>query len=107
QTRSRNTHDRSLGIDCRDQFLSDTKIQVPGGQTHQGGGTGRRLLDLTLDWLRQEGRSTVWIGVWSENFGAQRLYGRLGFEKVGEYGFPVGKTLDREFILRRCETPTR
>ena len=27
--------------------------------------------------------------------------GRLGFEKVGEYGFPVGKTVDREFILKR------
>ena len=75
-------------------------------KSHQGGGTGRRLLDLTLDWLRQKGCSTLWIGVWSENFGAQRLYGRLGFDKVGEYGFPVGKTLDREFILRRLETPT-
>ena len=75
-------------------------------KAHQGGGTGKRLLQLTLDWLHQQGCSTIWIGVWSENFGAQRLYGRLGFEKVGEYGFPVGKTLDREFILRRRETPT-
>ena len=25
----------------------------------------------------------------------------LEFNKVGEYGFPVGKTLDREFILKR------
>ncbi|HWU15100.1 MAG TPA: GNAT family N-acetyltransferase, partial [Caulobacter sp.] len=39
--------------------------------------------------------------VWSENFGAQKLYGRLGFEKVGEYHFPVGETRDLEFILRR------
>ena len=30
-----------------------------------------------------------------------RLYGRHGFVKVGEYGFPVGETIDREFILRR------
>jgi ribosomal protein S18 acetylase RimI-like enzyme len=43
----------------------------------------------------------IWIGVWSENLGAQRFYARRGFEKVGEYGFPVGKTLDHEFILRR------
>jgi diamine N-acetyltransferase len=39
--------------------------------------------------------------VWSENLGAQRFYGRYGFDKVGEYGFVVGKTIDREFILKR------
>lgn len=67
----------------------------------QGGGTGSRLLAETLAWLERDGPRRLWIGVWSENFGAQRLYGRLGFEKVGEYHFIVGETRDREFILRR------
>ena len=67
----------------------------------QGGGTGSRLLAQTLAWLERDGPRRLWIGVWSENYGAQRLYGRLGFEKVGEYDFPVGETRDREFILRR------
>jgi ribosomal protein S18 acetylase RimI-like enzyme len=40
--------------------------------------------------------------VWSENFGAQRFYARYGFEKAGEYLFPVGDTHDLEFILRRA-----
>ena len=48
-----------------------------------------------------EGPRDVWIGVWSENHGAQRFYARHGFEKVGEYGFTVGRTVDHEFILRR------
>ena len=30
-----------------------------------------------------------------------RFYERQGFEKAGEYGFKVGQTTDREFILRR------
>ncbi len=67
----------------------------------QGGGTGSRLLAETLTWLERDGPRRLWIGVWSENYGAQRLYGRLGFEKVGEYDFIVGETRDREFILRR------
>jgi ribosomal protein S18 acetylase RimI-like enzyme len=67
----------------------------------QGGGTGSRLLAETLAWLERDGPRRLWIGVWSENYGAQRLYGRLGFEKVGEYDFIVGETRDREFILRR------
>jgi ribosomal protein S18 acetylase RimI-like enzyme len=68
---------------------------------HQGGGTGRRLLDTVLGWLEAEGPRPLWIGVWSQNHGAQRLYGRLGFERVGDYIFPVGQTMDEEFILRR------
>lgn len=62
---------------------------------------GSRLMDVGLEWLETQGRTPLYIGVWSENFGAQRFYGRYGFSKVGEYGFPVGKTVDREFILRR------
>jgi ribosomal protein S18 acetylase RimI-like enzyme len=70
-------------------------------KSHQGGGRGSLLLNAALDWLEKDGPRPLWIGVWSENFGAQKLYGRLGFEKVGEYHFPVGETRDLEFILRR------
>ncbi len=66
----------------------------------QGSGLGGRLLDTALTWLATPSRR-LWIGVWSQNLGAQRLYGRHGFEKVGEYEFPVGETRDQEFILRR------
>jgi GNAT superfamily N-acetyltransferase len=69
---------------------------------HRGGGRGGRLLEAALSWLEARGRRPIWIGVWSENLGAQKLYGRMGFEKVGEYEFPVGRTRDREFILRRA-----
>jgi ribosomal protein S18 acetylase RimI-like enzyme len=62
---------------------------------------GRRLMDLGLEWLASQGRAPLYIGVWSENYGAHRFYGRYGFNKVGEYGFRVGGTVDREFILKR------
>ena len=67
----------------------------------QNGGWGARLFDTVLAWLERDGPRTSWIGVWSENFGAQRFYGRYGFEKAGEYEFIVGGTRDHEFILRR------
>jgi ribosomal protein S18 acetylase RimI-like enzyme len=62
---------------------------------------GSRLMDVGLDWLDAQGLTPVYIGVWSENLGAHRFYGRYGFTQVGEYGFQVGKTVDREFILKR------
>jgi len=67
----------------------------------QGGGLGARLFEAVEAWLQAQGAENVWIGVWSENFGAQRFYARHGYRKVGEYDFPVGRTLDRELILRR------
>ncbi|AAW74911.1 Acetyltransferases [Xanthomonas oryzae pv. oryzae KACC 10331] len=67
---------------------------------YQNSGWGSRLFETALQWLERDGPRTLWIGVWSENFGAQRLYARYGFEKVGEYDFPVGKIVDREYILR-------
>lgn len=68
---------------------------------HQGGGHGTTLLRTALEWLERNGPRTVWIGVWSENYGAQCFYARHGFDIVGEYLFMVGNHADREFITRR------
>lgn len=62
---------------------------------------GSQLMEVGLEWLASQGRAPLYVGVWSENFGAQRFYRRYGFDKVGEYGFPVGQSVDRELILRR------
>jgi GNAT superfamily N-acetyltransferase len=70
-------------------------------KAHQGGGLGSRLLAEVFAWLEKDGPRDLWIGVWSENFGAQKLYARHGFTQVGTYDFVVGQTRDHEFILRR------
>jgi GNAT superfamily N-acetyltransferase len=67
----------------------------------QSGGLGRALFGATMAWLQAGGPRDVWIGVWSENHKALRFYDRQGFAKAGEYGFRVGRVVDREFILRR------
>jgi ribosomal protein S18 acetylase RimI-like enzyme len=64
---------------------------------------GTELLETALEWLGEQERNPIYVGVWSENWGAQRLYQRYGFEKVDEYAFRVGQQLDREFILKRID----
>src|SRR5690606_9687186 len=72
-------------------------------QSAQGKGLGKRLLTAALNYLSETYPSAPqWLGVWSENHKARTLYAAYGFEKVGEYGFPVGDTIDLEFILRRA-----
>ncbi len=70
-------------------------------QEYQGGGRGSMMLRHAIDYLLADGPRPLWIGVFSENLGAQRLYGRHGFKLVGEYKFMVGDHADREFIMRR------
>jgi ribosomal protein S18 acetylase RimI-like enzyme len=70
---------------------------------YQGRGLGRDLLNLALDHLNEHyGAAAQWIGVWSQNHKAQKLYISAGFEKVGDYLFAVGETRDEEFILRKA-----
>ena len=70
-------------------------------QGHQGAGRGTALLNTALEWLERDGPRTLWIGVWSENYGARRFYARHGFEIVGDYSFMVGDHADHELVTRR------
>lgn len=71
------------------------------GKSAQGLGLGTELLKLSLDWMEANTDGPLWIGVWSGNLKAQKLYGAYGFAKAGEYQYPVGTWRDHEFILRR------
>ena len=67
----------------------------------QGLGLGTKLLALSLEWMEANTDGPLWIGVWSGNAKALKLYQAYGFEKAGEYQYPVGAWRDDEFILRR------
>lgn len=67
----------------------------------QGKGLGSRFVDEALAWAHQQRAPEMYLSVYSENFGAQRLYARYGWEKVGEFIFPVGRHEDLEFLLRK------
>lgn len=70
-------------------------------QEFQGSGSGTALFETSLTWAEAQTSGDLWLGVWSENYRAQKLYERYGFTKVGEYQFKVGLSRDREFIFRR------
>ena len=58
-------------------------------------------MKIFIDWSISKGAPDVYLGVFSDNIGAQRFYERFGFSRVGEYDFPVGLQLDREYIYER------
>lgn len=66
----------------------------------QGRGLGTALLECALEWIDMH-FDHAYVGVFSENEGAQKLYKRYGFEKVAEYHFLVGNHPDLEWIMKR------
>lgn len=68
---------------------------------HQGGGLGVRLLAMSIRWLDEQGYRPIYLSAAADNFGAQRLYQRHGFEIVREFAFMVGRHADREFLMVR------
>ncbi|SNS41267.1 Acetyltransferase (GNAT) family protein [Sphingomonas laterariae] len=85
--------------DARDGDLELKQLYLT--RAVQGLGLGGRLFETTLAWMEAQAPGAIWIGVWSGNLKAQRLYQALGFEKAGGYQFRVGSWLDDELILRR------
>lgn len=66
----------------------------------KGAGVAATLMDWAMARMRARGAGQALLGVWSENTRAQRFYARYGFEKAGAYVFPVGASMDDEWIMR-------
>jgi diamine N-acetyltransferase len=61
---------------------------------------GGKLLDYAIQFAKQEGRSTIWLGVWNENNRAIRFYKNYGFEKFGNYQFVMGSIVSDDYLLK-------
>ncbi len=77
-----------------------------------GSGLAKALMIIGLKWLEDKRQrnyesSKIWgkiyIGVYSDNFRAQRFYQKYKFEKVGEYFYEVGRCRDLEYIMQMQE----
>jgi ribosomal protein S18 acetylase RimI-like enzyme len=68
----------------------------------KGAGVAAALMDWALARMREDGAQDAFLGVYQDNPRAQSFYMRHGFEIVGTYKFPVGATIDDEFIMRRA-----
>jgi ribosomal protein S18 acetylase RimI-like enzyme len=67
----------------------------------QGMGIGQRLLDDVVLYARGAGFTTLWLGVWENNPGAIRFYGRNGFAAFGNHDFMLGKDRQTDILMRR------
>lgn len=69
---------------------------------YHGQGLGRALTQLSETMALEKGYQTMWLGVWEGNFQAQRIYEAMGFSRVGDHEFQMGRCIQTDWIM--CKT---
>ncbi len=62
-----------------------------------GKSVAKMLMDHCIEECRRENFSTLWLGVWEQNFRAQTFYRKYAFKEVGTFDFILGE--DRQIDL--------
>ncbi|KAI0102134.1 acyl-CoA N-acyltransferase [Nemania sp. FL0031] len=66
-----------------------------------GRGIGSKLIATVEEQARAEGYKQLWLGVWENNDGAEKLYEKLGYKKVGSMNFLTGGCVQTDFVLSK------
>lgn len=66
---------------------------------YHGLGLGKALTQWTEKIALDKGYQTMWLGVWEGNFQAQRIYEAMGFSRVGEHEFQMGRCIQTDWIM--------
>ena len=63
---------------------------------------GQALMQRCIDWAREKGFQTIWLGVWERNSRALAFYRKWDFHEVGEHTFQLGSDPQRDILMQRA-----
>lgn len=66
-----------------------------------GKGVGKLLMQKSLGHAKQQGKETVWLGVWKENQRAIDFYTKWGFEIFDQCDFILGNDLQKDWLMKK------
>ena len=58
-------------------------------------------MQACLDWSKNAGFDTVWLGVWEQNQKALAFYQKMGFQRFGEHVFVLGTEVQNDFLMKK------
>jgi ribosomal protein S18 acetylase RimI-like enzyme len=80
-----------------DNFVELQRIYVDSA--HHGQGVGKHLARRVEEMAKSQGFKHMWLGVWEENFKAQKVYEKLGYQKAGDHDFVIGDVVQTDNIM--------
>jgi GNAT superfamily N-acetyltransferase len=70
-------------------------------QEYVGKQVGKILMQTAIDYAKEQGYETVWLGVWEHNPRAYAFYLKWGFEKFGSHVFMLGTDAQTDWMMKR------
>lgn len=70
-------------------------------KAYQGGGRGKKFIQLALNKALEYQKTKVWLGVWEHNPQALAFYKTCGFKVTGQHEFKTGDVIDIDLIMER------
>ena len=65
---------------------------------YHGKGVAQQLMDFIFDYAATNKYEVVWLGVWDQNYKAQKFYEKYGFVNSGfTHDFPIGDTPQTDY----------
>ena len=69
--------------------------------TKKHNGIGTKIINYIVEKTIKEKIHCIYLGVYSDNKSAIKFYEKHGFQKIGEYNYPVGLHIDLEHIMQK------
>ena len=88
---------RSQTEDYPDNYLELQRIYI--SKDFKRLGIGSRILDFTKKKAQELGKEKIWLGVWENNYGAQKFYEKNGFVRDGHHVFLMGEERQIDYIM--------
>ncbi|TMW62568.1 hypothetical protein Poli38472_005186 [Pythium oligandrum] len=79
-----------------DNYIELKRLYID--KSFHGKGAAGILMTHLMEFIQAKQRKIVWLGVWENNFRAQKFYQKYGFEETGEHIFRIGTAEDRDLL---------
>ncbi|ULE32890.1 GNAT family N-acetyltransferase [Mycobacterium sp. IDR2000157661] len=66
-----------------------------------GAGASAAMMTAAVQWARESGAASVWLGVNQQNLRAQRFYAKHGFAVAGNKTFRLGAGVEQDYVMVR------
>ncbi|MFT4737004.1 MAG: ribosomal protein S18 acetylase RimI-like enzyme [Paraglaciecola sp.] len=66
---------------------------------YQGLQIGQVMMDFTVQYAKEQGATSIWLGVWEKNIKAIHFYERNGFVNTGAHDFLMGTDLQQDLLM--------
>ncbi|OQY95474.1 MAG: hypothetical protein B6D37_05635 [Sphingobacteriales bacterium UTBCD1] len=66
-----------------------------------GQGVGAALMQRCMEISIALKKEMVWLGVWEKNFRAMKFYKKWGFEKFSETVFILGRSVQKDWLMKK------